>query len=151
MVSFKNYDVIDWTANNYDTYVRGGNGDFEKWWRSMSKEKFQMVSDGLNRPKNIRNCKFLTKYFYQHFQILAIFIRNESLPMKSYQIFKICKRFNTETEKNTYAAVNEKRKTEKSWTLFYNRLFYKVFNMIINHFFVLQAHSQPNFCFLISG
>ena len=28
--------------------------------------------------------------------------------------------------KNTYAAVNEERKTEKSWTLFYNRLFYKV-------------------------
>ena len=24
-------------------------------------------------------------------------------------------------------------------------------NMIINHFFVSQAHSQPNFCFLISG
>ena len=30
-------------------------------------------------------------------------------------------------KKNTYAAVNEKRKTViSSWTLFYNRLFYKV-------------------------
>ena len=46
--------------------------------------------------------------------------------MKSYQFFKICKRFDKEREKKTYAAVNEKRKTEKSWTLFYNRLFYKV-------------------------
>ena len=25
--------------------------------------------------------------------------------------------------RNIYAAVNEKRKTEKSWTLFYNRLY----------------------------
>ena len=31
----------------------------------------------------------------------------------------------TRKEKNNYAAVNEKRKTEESWTLFYNRLFYK--------------------------
>ena len=29
-------------------------------------------------------------------------------------------------EKKTYAAANEKRKTEKSWTLFYNRSFYNV-------------------------
>ena len=46
--------------------------------------------------------------------------------MKSYQFFKICQCFDKEREKNTYAAVNEKRKTEKSWTLFYNRLFYKI-------------------------
>ena len=50
---------------------------------------------------------------------------NESLPMKSYQFFKILKRLDKEREKNTHAAVNEKRKTEKSWTLFYNRLLYK--------------------------
>ena len=41
--------------------------------------------------------------------------------MKSYQFFKIWKYFDKEKEKNTYAAVNEKRKNEKSWTL----LFYK--------------------------
>ena len=29
--------------------------------------------------------------------------------------------------------------------------FIKSFNMAINHFFVLQAHLLPNFCFLISG
>ena len=28
-------------------------------------------------------------------------------------------------EKNPQTAVKEKRKTEKNWTLFYNRLFYK--------------------------
>ena len=39
--------------------------------------------------------------------------------MKSYQFFKICKHFDKETEKT----LNEKRKTEKSWTLFYNRFF----------------------------
>ena len=46
--------------------------------------------------------------------------------MKSYQFFKICQCFDKEREKNTYAAVNEKRKTEKSSALFYDRLFYEV-------------------------
>ena len=40
-------------------------------------------------------------------------------------IFKISKRSDNERKKNTYAAVNERRKTEISWTLFYSRLFYK--------------------------
>ena len=44
--------------------------------------------------------------------------------MKSYKFFKIYKRIDKEREK-TYVAVNEKRKTEKSWVLFYNMLFYK--------------------------
>ena len=64
---------------------------------------------------------------------------------------KFEKRFDKEREKNSYEAGNEKRKTDKSWTLFYDRLFCKVLCMIINHFFVLQAYSQPNFCFLIPG
>ena len=55
--------------------------------------------------------------------------------MKSYQFFKICKRFDKERE-NTDAAVNEKKKTEKSWILFYNRLFYKSFNVKIIQSFV---------------
>ena len=46
--------------------------------------------------------------------------------MKSYQFFKICKRFDKEREKKTYVTVNEKRNTEKTWTLFYNGLFYEV-------------------------
>ena len=68
------------------------------------------------------------------------------MPMKSYQFFKICKRFDKEREKT----VNEKKKTDNILTLFYNRLL-KSFNMIINLFFFLQAHLLPNFCFLISG
>ena len=43
--------------------------------------------------------------------------------MKSYQFFKIWEPFDEEREK-THVVVNEKR-TAKSWTLFYNRLFYK--------------------------
>ena len=39
--------------------------------------------------------------------------------------------------------IKEKRKTEKS--CFTTDSFIKSFNMIINHFFVLQAHSRPNF------
>ena len=73
--------------------------------------------------------------------------------MKPYQFFKIWKPFDKEREKNTHAAVNEKRKTEKRWTLFYNSYFIKLFNMLMNHFFILQAHSQPQLkvSFLISG
>ena len=41
--------------------------------------------------------------------------------MKSYQFFKIYKRFYKKKKKKTHTAVNKKRKTEKSWNL----LFYK--------------------------
>ena len=34
----------------------------------------------------------LEKHFFQYFQIFSIFIYTESLPMKSYQFFKIFKR-----------------------------------------------------------
>ena len=36
--------------------------------------------------------------------------------------------------KNAHRAVNENRRTEKNWTLFYNRLFYKALQND-NHFF----------------
>ena len=36
---------------------------------------------------------------HEHFQISSIFIYNESLPMKSYHFFKICKRFDKERVK----------------------------------------------------
>ena len=45
------------------------------------------------------NDKFLVKYFYQDFQISLIYIYNESLPMKSYQFFKIWECFDMEREK----------------------------------------------------
>ena len=43
----------------------------------------------------------MANYFYQHFQIFSIYIYNENLPMKSYQFFKICKRFDKEREKQS--------------------------------------------------
>ena len=55
-----------------------------------------MVQKGQN---NVRNYKFLEKYFYQHFQICSIFKYNESLPMKSSQFFKIFKHFDKGREK----------------------------------------------------
>ena len=84
--------------------------------------RFQMVQKGQN---NARTYTFQAKYFYQHFQVYSIFMCNECLSIKSYQFFKVWKRFNKEREKNTYAAVDQKRKTEKGWALFYNSLFYK--------------------------
>ena len=51
--------------------------------------------------------------FWQNISI-SIFKFSPFLSIKSYQFFKIA-----------HTAVNEKRKTEKSWTLYYNRLFYK--------------------------
>ena len=47
---------------------------------------------------------------------VSIIIYNESLSMKSYKFFKICRRIDKEREKNTYVAVNEKRKTKKCQT-----------------------------------
>ena len=41
----------------------------------------------------LETLSFLTKYFCQYFSFFSIFIYNESLPMKSYQFFKIYKRF----------------------------------------------------------
>ena len=59
----------------------------------------------------LETIKFLVKYIYQYFQISSIFIYHESLPMKSYQFFKIYKPFSKKKEKNTHTAFNEKRKT----------------------------------------
>ena len=81
----------------------------------------------------------------------SIFIYNGSLPMKSYQIFKISKRFDKEREKTLMQQSMRKEKQRKVGLCFITGCFIKSFNMIINHFFVSQAHSQPNFCFLISG
>ena len=73
------------------------------------------VSDCLKRRKgqNVRSYKFLAKYFYQHFQIFCIFIYNESLPMKSYYFFKICKRFGKEREKTLMQQSMRKQKLRK--------------------------------------
>ena len=84
--------------------------------------RFQVVERVEN---DVKNCKFLAKYFFQYFQIFSIFLYNESWLMKFYQFFKINKRFYKKREKTLIQQTMRKRKTEKSWTLFYNRLFYK--------------------------
>ena len=93
----------------------------------------------------------MAKYFYQNFQIFPIFICNESLAMKSYQFFKICKRFDKESEKTLMQRSVRKEKLRKVGLCFITGCFIKFINMIVNHFFVLQTHLQPNFCFWISG
>ena len=83
------------------------------------------------------------------FKFLHIYIQ-ESLPMKSYQFLKIGKCFDKEREKTIMQQSMRKEKQRKVGICFITGYFITSFN-IINHFFVSQAHSQPNFCFLISG
>ena len=59
------------------------------------------------------------------FRFFSIFIYNESLPMKSYQFFKICKRFDKERGKTLMQQSMSKEKQRK-FGLFYIRLLYKV-------------------------
>ena len=89
---------------------RGGGVCRSPWLADEEKFMFQMV---YKRPNNVRNHKFLAKYFYHHFQIFSIFIYNESLPMKSYQFFKICKCFDKEREKHLCSSQWEKKNWEK--------------------------------------
>ena len=70
--------------------------------------------------------------------------------MKFYQFLKIWKDFNKEKEKTLMQQSMRKEKQRKVGLCFITGCFIKSFNMIINHFFVSQAHLQPNFCFLIS-
>ena len=44
-----------------------------------------------------------------------------------------------------------KEKPRKVGLCFITGCFIRFFNMIVNHFFASQAHSQANFCFLVSG
>ena len=54
-------------------------------------------------------------------------------------------------EKTLMQQSMRKEKSRKVGLCFITGCFIKSFNKIINHFFVSQAHSQPKFCFLISG
>ena len=93
------------------------------------------------RPNNVRNHKFLVKHFYHHFQIFSIFIYNESLPMKSYQFFKICKRFDKEREKTLMQQSMRKEKLRKVGLCFITGCFIKSVNMIINRVFLFHKLS----------
>ena len=61
--------------------------------------------------------------FWQNI-FISIFKFSPFLSIKSFQFFKI-----------SHTAVNEKRKTEKSWTCVITGCFIKLFKMIRNHFF----------------
>ena len=67
--------------------------------------------------------------------------------MKSYQFFKVCKRFDKERETTLMQQSMRKEKLRKVGLCFITGCLIKSFNMIINHFFVSQAHSQPNVYF----
>ena len=66
-------------------------------------------------------------------------------------IFQNCKRFDKEREKTLMQQSTRKEKLRKVGLRFITGCFIKSFIMTIDHFFVSQANSQPNFCFLISG
>ena len=89
----------------------------------------------------------MTKYFYRYFQIFSIFIYNESLPMKSYQFFKICKRFDKEREKTLMQQSMRKEKLRKVGLCFITDCFIKSFNMIINQFLFRKLIRSPIFGF----
>ena len=68
-------------------------------WSKKAKKTLETISFGQNI--SISNFKF-----------------SPSLSIKSYQFFKIYNCVDKKIEKNTHILVNEKWKTEKSWTLF---------------------------------
>ena len=135
------------------TFYRGGSRDFEKGWRSMSTTMVgrQKTNLGFRWSKKAK-ITLETISFWQNISISFFqfspfrYIQGESLPMTSYQFFKICKHLDKEREKTLVQQSMRKEKLRKVGLCF---CFIKSFNMIINHFFVQQAHSQPNFCFLI--
>ena len=69
--------------------------------------------------------------------------------MKSYQFFKICKRFYKKKEK-TLVQQSMKKRTEKSWTLFYNSYFIKSFKITVNHFFFNRSFCAQGFFYFAS-
>ena len=85
---------------------RGGALCWSLWLAEEDNFRFQMIYKGQN---NVTNYKFFAKYLYHHFQIFSIFKYNESLPMKFYQIFKMCKCFDKEREKSLCNSQSEKK------------------------------------------
>ena len=123
---------------------RSGGVCWSPWLADEEKFRFQMV---YKRPNNVRNHKFLVKHFYHHCQIFSIFIYNESLPMKSYQFFKICKRFDKEREKTLMQQSMRKERLRKVGLCFITGCFMKSFNMIINNFLFRKLIQSPIFAF----
>ena len=99
-----------WTGADPEILKRGGVLCRPPWLADEENTRSQMVHRGQNK---VRNYKCLAKYFYQCFQIFSVFIYNKSLPMKSYQFFKIYKRFDKKAKKRSYSNQWEKEKLRK--------------------------------------
>ena len=65
--------------------------------------------------------------------------------MKSYQFFKICKRFDKEREKTLMQQSMRKEKLRKFGLCVTTDCFIKSFNMIINHFFCIASSLAAQF------
>ena len=147
------------------TFYRGGSRDFEKGWRSMSttmvgRQKKVLAFRWSKKAKiTLETISFQQNISISFFQFSPFrYIQSERLPKTSFKLlsnqmfqivikfFKICKRLDKVREKTIVQQSMRKEKMRKVGLCF---CFIKSFNMIINHFFVYQAHSQPNFCFLI--
>ena len=119
-------------------YYRSGSRNFEQGWCSMSATK-----------------KILGFRWSRKFKIALEAIslwQNISISIFKFSPFiytmKACQ-WNCPDKEREKRLVQQSMRKEKMRKFCF--CFMKSFNMIINHFFVSQAHSQPNFCFLISG
>ena len=130
---------IIWT-----TPSRGGSRDFEKGWRSISATMATKKILGFRWSKKA-NITLKTIGFWQSilsaFSIFLHFYIKWKLANEISSICKICKRFDKESEK-TLMQQSKRKKLRKVGLCFIKGGFIKSFNMIINHLFVLQAHSQ---------
>ena len=104
--------------------------------------RFQVVERVEN---DVKNCKFLAKYFFQYFQIFSIFLYNESWLMKFYQFFKINKRFYKKREKTLIQQTMRKEKLRKVGLCFIIGYFIKPYKMIINNFFFNRSFCSQDF------
>ena len=105
-----------------------------------------MVWKGQN---NVRNYKFLAKYFHQYFQIFSNFYMQWKLADEILSIFQNLQTNGKEREKTFIQQLMRKEKLIKVRLCFITDCFIIPFKMIII-FFISQAHSLRNFCFLIS-
>ena len=112
-------DVVDILKKNPITFRLDTNKVTDQFLRlvyliySLQNDDISVISRKIYM-KNISIFKFSSIIYY-----------DESLLMKSFQIFKIHQHFDKEREKETHTAVNENRKIGKICTFFCNRYFYK--------------------------
>ena len=147
LISFsKPYWYRVYRGGSRDSEKEGGGGDLCRPPLLTDEEnlRFQMVWQGLS---NVRNYKFLVKYLFQYIQNFSIFIYNESLPMKSYQFFKIYKRFYKKKKKKRIQQSIRKEKLRKVGICY----FIKPFKMTVNQFFFNRSFCSQIFFFYFAS